>query len=220
MTATRPSAPERFRAAYPRALAVATGISVAAHVVLAILAGGIGIRLPEPSGPLAAPRVVLLAPAPPDAPPAVQIAPPSTPILRPPAPAAEPVAVPEAPELEVPEPVYIPHDVPPRLVNLDQVLSALRDGYPQGLPEEAGRSVVILWLFVDVAGRVTHIRLRQSSGYDPLDDLAQQVAPLMAYRPALHLSEPVGVWVQQQIRFEPPSSSLGPPSESGRVPGV
>jgi TonB family protein len=120
------------------------------------------------------------------------------------------VAVPEAPELEAPEPVYIPHDVPPRLVNLDQVLSALRDGYPQDLPEEAGESLVVLWLFVDVAGRVTHIRLRESSGYDPLDLLAQEVAPTMAYRPALHLDEPIGVWVQQQIRFEPPPSSPGP----------
>jgi TonB family protein len=126
----------------------------------------------------------------------------------------------EAPEPEVPEPVYIPHDVPPRLVNLDQVLSALRDGYPQGLPEEAGESVVILWLFVDVAGQVTHIRLRGSSGYDPLDRLAQDVAPTMAYRPALHLNAPIGVWVQQQIRFEPPTSGAGPGDQPPGVTGA
>lgn len=209
MAAPHPSASARFRAAYPRALVVGVAISVAAHAGFVLFAGGVGVRLPEPSGALTAPRVVILAPAPQDAPPAVRIPPPSTPILRPPAPVAEPLAVREAPEPEVPEPVYIPYDVAPRLVNLDQVLSALRDGYPQGLPEEAGASVVILWLFVDVAGQVTHIRLRESSGYDPLDRLAQDVAPMMAYRPALHLDEPIGVWVQQQIRFEPPGSGSG-----------
>jgi TonB family protein len=116
--------------------------------------------------------------------------------------------------------MYIPHDVPPRLMNLDQVLSALRDGYPEDLPEEAGESVVILWLFVDGAGRITHVRLRQSSGYQPLDQLAQDVAPMMAYRPALHLDEPIGVWVQQQIRFEPPTSGAGQSEQPPRVTGA
>lgn len=203
MAAPRPSASERFRAAYPRALAVSAGISIAVHAGFALIAGGVGIRLPGPSGALAAPRVVVLAPAPVDAPPAVRITPPATPIFRPAAPASEPLAEREAPEPEVPEPVYIPHDVPPRLVNLDQVLSALRDGHPEGLPDGAEGSVVVLWLFVDEAGRVTHLRLRESSGHAALDELAQVVAPMMAYRPALHLNEPVGVWVQQQIRFEP-----------------
>lgn len=210
MAAPHPSASARFRAAYPRALAVGAGISVAAHAGFALFAGGVGVRLPEPSGALSAPRVVVLAPAPPDAPPAVRIAPPSTPVVRPPAPVTDPLPEREAPEPEAPEPMYIPHEVAPRLVNLDQVLSALSDGYPQGLPEEAGASVVILWLFVDVAGEVTHIRLRESSGYDPLDQLAQDVAPTMAYRPALHLDEPIGVWVQQPIRFKPPASGPGP----------
>ena len=214
MAAPHPSASARFRAAYPRALAVSAAISVAAHAGLVVVAGGIGVRLPEPSGALAAPRVVILAPAPPDAPPAVRIAPPVTPILRPLEPVGR-VTVPDVPELEAPEPVYIPHDVPPRLVNLDQVLSALRDGYPEGLPEGAGRSLVILWLFVDEAGRVTHLRLRESSGYDRLDQLAQEVAPTMAYRPALHLGETVGVWVHQQIRFQPPTSGVGPGGSSG-----
>ena len=128
-----------------------------------------------------------------------------------------PTFVPDAiPELEPPEPVNILHDVPPRLMNVDQVLSALRDGYPEGLPGEAGRSLVILWLFVDEAGRVTHLRLRESSGYDPLDQLAQDIAPMMAYRPALHLAEPVGGWVSQQIRFQPLTSTTGP---GGQAPG-
>lgn len=184
-------------------IAVSAGISISAHAGFAVLAGGVGIRLPEPSGALTTPRVVTLAPAPVDAPPAVRIAPPVAPILRPAGPAADPLPEREAPEPEAPEPVYIPHDVPPRLVNLDQVLSALRVGHPEGLPAGAVGSVVILWLFVDEAGRVTHRRLRESSGYEVLDQLALEVAPLMAYRPALHLDEPVGVWVQQQIRFEP-----------------
>lgn len=215
MAAPRPSASARFRAAYPRALAVGVAISVAAHAGFALFVGGIGVRLPEPSGALTAPRVVILEPAPPDAPPAVRIVAPAIPILRPPEPVGGPVTVSEAPELEAPEPVYIPHDVPPRLVNLDQVLSALRDGYPESLPEDARQSLVILWLFVDEAGRVTHLRLRESSGYDRVDQLAQDVAPTMAYRPALHRGKTVGVWVAQQIRFQPPRSS---PEPGGQIP--
>ncbi len=203
MAATRPSASTRFRAAYPRALAVGAVISLAAHAGFVVFVEGIGVRRPEPSGVLAAPRVVILAPAPPDAPPAVRIEPPLAAILRPATPA--PTSVPEAPELEAPEPVFIPHDIAPRLVNVDHVLSALRDGYPSGLPVEAGQSVVILWLFVDDAGRVTHVRLRESSGYPELDRFAQEIAPMMAYRPALHVEKTVGVWVAQQIRFRPAS---------------
>ena len=80
MAAPHPSASARFRAAYPRALAVGAGISVAAHAGLAVVASGVGVRLPEPSGALAAPQVITLAPAPPDAPPAVRITPPATPV--------------------------------------------------------------------------------------------------------------------------------------------
>lgn len=208
MAGTRPSASARFRAAYPRALAAGAVISVAAHTGFALFVNGIGVRLPVPSGVLAVPRVVILAPAPPDAPPAVRIAPPLAAILRPAAP--DPIAVPDAPGLEAPEPVYIPHDVAPRLVNVDHVLSALRDGYPEGLAEEARRSVVSLWLFVDREGRVTHVRLRESSGFPDLDRLAQEIAPMMAYRPALHVQKTVGVWIAQQIRFKPSTSSPSP----------
>lgn len=190
----------RFRAAYPRALALGLAASAAIHFVGALGLGLAGVRLlprTEVPAPLAA--VELLPPASPEAPPAVRIPPPSLPVPAPPDPPVAPIEAPEPP----PEPAYVAHDVPPRLVNVAQVRSVLEERYPSDLPEDAGEGQVVLWLFVDERGEVTKLRLRLSSGWRALDRLAEEIAPVMRFRPALHMGRSVGVWVSQPIRFRP-----------------
>lgn len=190
------------RLSYGRTLSVGLAVSGVLHVAGGLALERAGIGLPAPREKLAGPLAVLvLPPAPPDAPPAVEIPLPARPVPLPPTPVLAPSVL--EPPADPEEPVYVPHDVPPRLVNAEEVRSALSEGYPPELPAAASRSAVILWLFVDESGRVTRLRLRTSSGYDALDRLAQEIAPRMAFRPALHLGQRVGVWVAQQIRFQP-----------------
>ncbi|MGH7539728.1 MAG: TonB family protein [Gemmatimonadota bacterium] len=206
---------EQFRASYPRILAAGLAASVAVHVGAGLLLE-LG-EIPLFPRPVLAPMVMVvdvLPPAPPDAPPAVRIPPPVAPVLRPGTPEVAPLETPDAP----PEPVWIPHDLAPRLVNVAEVRTALEEGYPPALPAEASESAVVLWLFVDESGRVTKLRLRESSGWSALDRLAQEVAPAMRFRPALNRGRTVAVWVAQQIRFEPgePTASRSPGSTGGR----
>jgi len=158
-----------------------------------------------PAGRLARPTLlaVELLPRLPDPPPAVELPRPRVPVPRPSAPA---VAIPAA---SFDEPHFIPHDVPPRLLNAATVRRALEDGYPEGLPDAAVRSHITLWLFVDEGGVVRKLRLQGSSGFRELDDLAARVAPRMAFRPALHRGRRVGVWISQPIRFQPGREQSG-----------
>ena len=128
--------------------------------------------------------------------PAVEVPAPPEPIARP--------AIPRPAEIEDPEwvPPFIPHDTPPRLINVDEVVRILQERYPLDLREEGIGGVVLLWVFVDETGSPTRLQLRRSSGYDGLDQAAQSVGRRMRFRPALNQDRPVGVWVAQQIRFE------------------
>lgn len=140
----------------------------------------------------------------------------ATPEARPPEAAlpADPVEVPR-PALPVPGPVelseapeWTPHDVPPRLVNPEQVRGLIMARYRArateagGLEAEEGRTV--LWLYVDDAGRVRKMQLRRSSGSEELDGLARKAAGEMRFRPALFRGRTVPVWISQPIRFAGP----------------
>jgi protein TonB len=106
--------------------------------------------------------------------------------------------------VEEPEwvPPFIPHDTPPKLMNAGELVRLLEAGYPTELKEEGAEGVVLLWLFVDEAGRPVKLQLRRSSGFRSLDRIAQDVADQMRFRPAYNQNRPVGVWAAQQIRFE------------------
>ena len=192
----------------PPPYAVGLLISAIAHIGLAVtfVTNEVAVPLPFSPPPQSDPRLVAVEEPPIDPPPAVRIPPPSVPIPRPEAPVEGSEPLPPAVEpLQPPE--VIPHDIPPRLVNGPTVLTALEEGYPADLPETAADSRVLLWLFVDASGAVTKLRVQDSSGYEALDRLATDVAPVMSYSPALHRGERVAVWVAQRIRFTPPAGT-------------
>lgn len=140
-------------------------------------------------------------------------------VVPPPEDPPPPVEVPAAPERVAPPgepqvrtggtpvvgadttPVFIPHEVPPRLMNPDAVQRYLKIFYPMSLRVADVEGAVQLWLFVNESGRVTKLQVRQSSGSPAFDRLARTAAPLMAFRPALNQGQPVGVWVSLWLRF-------------------
>lgn len=183
---------------YRRALAAGVAISIALHVVVLL------VVLPRFSARISAslerPTELVRLPPAEDAyeivPPVVEL--PDLPplILRPAMPTAAPVEEPEW------VPPFIPHDTPPKLMNADELVRLLEARYPTELKEEGVEGVVLLWLFVDEAGRPVKLQLRRSSGFQSLDRIAQDAADQMRFRPAYNQDRPVGVWVAQQIRFE------------------
>lgn len=219
MNGTRPvqqrstptSGRDDLRRLYPRALAIGLIFSAVLHAVgITVFSAGLSGPAPEPPA-----EMVILPPAPESEtppPPSVDVPPAPDPIPRPATPVAGPVESPEIPEL-------IPHDVPPRLENVEQVRRMLLAAYPDTLRDEGIQGQVVLWMFVDRAGEVRELQLRSSSGHPTLDTSARDVAHVMAFRPALHRGDPIGVWVSQPIRFEvqqpPAPDSTGALAEDG-----
>lgn len=187
------TASEAFRRASARRLALGLAASVALHAAILRLPSGLDRAAgPAPASP---PRLVILPPTepPPARPPAVRMPPPPAEIRRP----GEPVV--EAAPRAADEPEWIPHDVPPRLLNSDEVrgrLASVADTL-----EGTSELLVVLWLYVERSGDVTRLRLRRSSGREGVDAAAMDVASTMRFRPALFRGRTVAVWIAQPIRF-------------------
>ena len=103
------------------------------------------------------------------------------------------------------EPAYSESDVPPALVNGDEVLDLLQEHYPASLKAEGIGGRVVLWMRVDEIGTVAEARVQESSGYEALDEAAQFVAAGMQFSPAENKGDPVSVWIAQPIEFRPGS---------------
>lgn len=191
---------------FRRSLAVGVAVSVVLHAVLALLPS-VELDLPghlRPSG-----EITLVAPPGEEAPPDVEVPSPPARVTWPAEPefaGVQPVSAGED------EPVFIPHDVPPRLMNSGRVQDYLRLFYPVALRVASVEGSVHLWLFVEGSGRVSKVQVRESSGSTHFDDLARSAVPLMQFSPALNQGRPVGVWVSLRVRFnleQPPVADDG-----------
>ena len=106
-------------------------------------------------------------------------------------------------------PRFVPYDVTPELENGAEVENRLQELYPDSLEQAGVGGSVVLWLMVDERGEVQEGLLQASSGHAVLDQAAGRIAGDMRFSPALNRGEPVGVWVQQRIRFEPDTAETG-----------
>lgn len=191
----------REREPYGRALAVGLLVSVALHLAAFLLwSGAEGDSL---HGAMSAPELVILPPheeeesaEAPATMPTVELPPPAEPVLRP----AEPVMA-EATAEPTDEPVWIPHEVPPRLLNPAEVQDMLAGAALRGLGEAGLEQVAVLWLYVDRTGEVRKLQLRRSTGSPRLDAIVQGVAGSMQFSPALNQGKTVAVWISQPVRF-------------------
>ena len=177
-----------------RVLLASIVASLLLHLVLAV--ADPPLRLPGAEN-VAVERIELLPP-PEERPPALEIPAASAPI---PPPARPVVSVSPVVEEESAQPAFVPHDVPPRLLNPAAVQEYLQAFYPPELRAVGIAGSVDLLLFVDAKGDVAHLRLRSSSGSRSFDELARSAAGLMRFRPAISGERTVGVWVAQPLTF-------------------
>ncbi len=98
-------------------------------------------------------------------------------------------------------PFYVAREVEPRLLNGPEIRGLLKQKYPAMLCEAGIQGRVIVWVFVDTAGKPADCLIHSSSGYPLLDEVAREVVTHMRFAPALHMDRPVAVWIAQPIQF-------------------
>lgn len=194
-TSPRRSPREGSRALHRRAVLVGGAVSVLLHGLL-LLVPPVQMDVPDH---LRVDDAIEVLPTPDDPPPDVEVPAGPEPVARP----AEPRVTRAAPtEAGSDAPRFIPHDVPPRLVNPEQVQDYLHLFYPVALRAASVEGAVHLWLYVNGEGEATKVQVRSSSGSPWFDELARSAAPMMRFRPALNHGETIGVWVSLWVRFD------------------
>ena len=98
-------------------------------------------------------------------------------------------------------PSFIPYTVAPVLTNKDEVLRFLQRIYPSQLKSAGVGGAVVLWLYIDEDGQVLRTVVAESSGFNQLDEAAQQVASKMEWKPAMNRDKKTAVWLSQAIDF-------------------
>ncbi len=111
--------------------------------------------------------------------------------------------LPPPPETGSPQdrPAFIPYTVAPVLKNKDEVLTFLQRVYPASLRTAGVGGAVVLWLYIDENGEVLRTVVAESSGFEQLDEAAQQVASRMRWKPAMNRDKKTAVWLSQAIDF-------------------
>ena len=84
-----------------------------------------------------------------------------------------------------------------------RTLAAMNAEYPPLLRGAGIGGTVIVFVFVNELGKLEEVRLQKSSGHRALDEAALTVAEQFDFSPALNRDEPVPVWVQFPITFQP-----------------
>jgi protein TonB len=98
-------------------------------------------------------------------------------------------------------PTFIPYDVPPKLENPGEIQRLLERGYPSQLRDAGIEGTVILWIFVDEQGAVQRTEVKESSGYEVMDEAALSTAEKMKFAPAMNRDKATPVWLAQPITF-------------------
>ena len=98
-------------------------------------------------------------------------------------------------------PTFIPYDVPPKLENPGEIRRLLERGYPAQLRDAGIEGTVILWIFVDEQGSVQKTEVKESSGYEVMDEAALSTAEKMRFAPAMNRDKATPVWLAQPITF-------------------
>lgn len=126
--------------------------------------------------------------------------------------------IPEAGQAEAPEqgntvqipdpsrisenPTFTPFTVAPRIINREEVISALERDYPPLLRDAGIGGQVNVWFFINTEGEVEELRIQESSGSEALDEAAIRVAATIRFTSALNRETPVPVWVAFPITFQ------------------
>ncbi|NNF14717.1 MAG: TonB family protein [Gemmatimonadetes bacterium] len=133
--------------------------------------------------------------------------------VQPPAAPLEPAEVETAP-VEEPQPSLLPDAsrIPPQMLDREGAEEMLQDEYPDALQLGQIGGVVRLRMRVDEQGRVSESSVIESSGFESLDRVAVRVAPRFRFVPALQSGQPVALWIEFPVLFQPDPARAAPRS--------
>jgi TonB family protein len=101
------------------------------------------------------------------------------------------------------QPTFTPMEVGPEIRNRDEFQRLLEAAYPPMLRDAGISGEVRLHFFINGEGVVEQVRLATGAVHEQFNDAALGVAPRLQFTPALNRGEPVPVWVELSIVFEP-----------------
>ena len=96
---------------------------------------------------------------------------------------------------------FTPFEVPPRILNPEEVSETLSREYPPLLRQAQIGGTVRVWFWIDESGVVRDRQVVETSGHTQLDDAALAVADIMRFSPAQNRDRNVQVGVTFPIRF-------------------
>jgi TonB family protein len=91
----------------------------------------------------------------------------------------------------------------PEILHRQEAENIIASYYPTALQRAGVGGSVKLQLWVDASGRVDHIQMRESSGYQSLNLAAMRAATQLRFKPATRAGDPVGTWVEFTVNFVP-----------------
>lgn len=115
---------------------------------------------------------------------------------------APPVAAQEQDEDIKAAPRFTPYTIRPELKNPDVIRKLLEKNYPPILRDAGIGGTVLLWVFIDQDGVVQRSLVKTTSGYQPFDIVAVEVAPEMKFTPAINRDQRVPVWLEIPLIFQ------------------
>lgn len=90
--------------------------------------------------------------------------------------------------------------IPPKLLNLNEVLKNLERFYPKAEREKGQEASVLVAIHIGIDGNVTGVDILKPAAAD-FNEAAQQVARLMKFSPARNAQGPIAVKIAQQMIF-------------------
>ncbi|MEX2584534.1 MAG: TonB family protein [Gemmatimonadota bacterium] len=101
------------------------------------------------------------------------------------------------------QPTFTPYEIRPELRNRAAYGTALQRQYPPMLRDAGIGGTTTLWVFINEQGAVENTRIVESSGYEQLDQVADQLMREVAqFSPALNRDQAVPVWIQIPVTFQ------------------
>jgi TonB family protein len=99
-------------------------------------------------------------------------------------------------------PTYIARDVEPTIKNMEELALVMRSVYPAGYRDTGLDVTAIMWVYVNPDGTTGGRKVLKSTGYAVFDQAAEKLVDAMVYTPALRDGEPIGVWINQAVKFD------------------
>jgi TonB family protein len=82
-----------------------------------------------------------------------------------------------------------------------EMVTAVTPEYPEDLKKQKIEGDVVIQSLVDVNGKVIKSKILKSSGNDELDKSALKAAKGCLFKPAVHMDEPVAIWISYKVSF-------------------